>query len=181
MRLRAAQVAPWRRSQRSGASFGRELKQPKHFSRPGEIRLKHAWRRKGHRAIKRDHPKEDNAMKRIATIAFAAAISTLTLSGAQAGAINGISPNGLGSVNGLSPNGLPTENGLGSTNGVNSTNGFGNNGLDTANGIILNGLGSSNGALNGWGNGTLNGISVSETAGQAILEIRLTDGTVARR
>ena len=107
-------------------------------------------------------------MKRIATIAFAAAISTLTLSAAQAGAINGISPNGL-----------PTYN------GVNTTNGFGNNGLNTNNGIILNGLGSSNGIIstNAWSNGLggTNGISVSETAGQAILEIRLPDGTVGRR
>ena len=99
-------------------------------------------------------------MKRIIAIAFtAAAISTLALSAAQAG---------LGGVNGISPNGLNTNNGLDTHNGVNSTNG-----------IILNGLGSSNG-INST-NGTLNGISVSETVGQTILEIRLTDGTVARR
>ena len=113
-------------------------------------------------------------MKRIATIAFAAAISTLTLSAAQAGAINGISPNGLSSSNGLdTANGIVL-NGIPTYNGVNVTNG-----------IILNGLGSTNGALNGWSNGwsngTLNGISVSETAGQTILEIHLPDGTVARR
>ena len=101
-------------------------------------------------------------MKRIATIAFAAAISTLTLSAAQAGAINGISPNGLNTNNGISPNGIPTYNGLGSSNGLN-----------TNNGIILNGLPTEN--------GTLHGVSASETAGQAILEIHLPDGTVGRR
>jgi hypothetical protein len=114
--------------------------------------------------MKRDYLKGDNAMNRIATIAFAAAISTLTLSAAQAGAINGISPNGL-----------PTYN------GVNTTNGFGNNGLNTSNGIILNGLGSTNGIPTYNGLGGTNGISVSEEAGQAILEIRLPDGTVGRR
>lgn len=113
-------------------------------------------------------------MKRIATIAFAAAISTLTLSAAQAGAINGISPNGLGSSNGLdTANGIVL-NGIPTYNGINVTNG-----------IILNGLGSSNGIIstNAWSNGLggTNGISVSETAGQAILEIRLPDGTVGRR
>ena len=96
-------------------------------------------------------------MNRIVIIAFAAAMSTLALSAAQAGAPNGLS----------TTNAFEYGNGLGSENGLSTTNAF-----EYGNGL---------GTYNGWGNGTMNGISISEKAGQTILEIRLTDGTVACR